>query len=86
MRSLRRRYFYVKDNGIGIKEEFYEEIFRIFKRLNDEDESKKGTGVGLTFVRKIIDRHGGRIWLESTPGEGTTFYFTLTPSVAQSAA
>jgi PAS domain S-box-containing protein len=69
--------FYVKDNGIGIAEEFHEDIFRIFKRLNAEDEDKKGTGVGLTFVRKIVERHGGRIWLDSVLGEGTTFYFTI---------
>jgi light-regulated signal transduction histidine kinase (bacteriophytochrome) len=72
-----KQVFYVKDNGIGIQEEFHNEIFRIFKRLNQEDEDKKGTGVGLTFVRKIVERHGGRIWLESAPGRGTTFYFTL---------
>lgn len=71
------RVFYVKDNGLGIAEEFHEDIFRIFKRLNTEDDDKKGTGVGLTFVRKIIERHGGRIWLESVLGEGTTFYFTI---------
>jgi PAS domain S-box-containing protein len=69
--------FYVKDNGIGIEAAFFTEIFRIFKRLNEEDDDKKGTGVGLTFVKKIIERHGGHIWLESTPGKGTTFYFTL---------
>jgi two-component system sensor kinase FixL len=69
--------FYVKDNGIGIEERFYSDIFRIFKRLNEEDATTKGTGVGLTFVKKIIERHGGKIWLESTPGQGTTFYFTL---------
>lgn len=69
--------FYVKDNGIGIEERFYNDIFRIFKRLNEEDESVKGTGVGLTFVKKIIERHGGKIWLESKPETGTTFYFTL---------
>ena len=69
--------FYVKDNGIGIEPRFYNDIFRIFKRLNEEDDAIKGTGVGLTFVKKIIERHGGRIWLESMPGEGTTFYFTL---------
>jgi light-regulated signal transduction histidine kinase (bacteriophytochrome) len=83
---IEKQVFYVKDNGFGINEEFHEEIFRIFKRLNEEDDEKKGTGVGLTFVRKIIERHGGRIWLESTPGEGTTFYFTLTPSVTDVAA
>jgi two-component system, LuxR family, sensor kinase FixL len=69
--------FYVRDNGIGIDRKFYQDIFRIFKRLNEEDDTRKGTGVGLTFVQKIVDRHGGRIWLESTPGVGTTFYFTL---------
>lgn len=69
--------FYVKDNGIGIPESFYQDVFRIFKRLNDEDDSVKGTGVGLTFVKKIVERHQGRIWLESEVGIGTTFYFTL---------
>ena len=78
--------FYVRDNGIGISPEFHEDIFRMFKRLNDEDEARKGTGVGLTFVRKILDRHGGRIWLESAPGQGTTFYFTLKPSAADATA
>jgi len=69
---------YVKDNGIGIEPEFHEEIFRIFMRLQaGADEKESGTGVGLTFVKKIIDRHQGRIWLESEPGKGTIFYFTL---------
>jgi signal transduction histidine kinase len=78
--------FYVRDNGIGIAAEFHEDIFRIFKRLNAEDNDKKGTGVGLTFVRKIIERHGGRIWLNSVPGEGTTFYFTIGKGAACEAA
>ena len=69
--------YYVKDNGIGIAPHFYQDIFRIFKRLNDESDAVKGTGVGLTFVKKIIERHNGKIWLESTMGEGSTFYFTL---------
>ena len=69
--------FYVKDNGIGIEKNFYEDVFRIFKRLNTEDDTSKGTGVGLTFVKKIIERHGGKIWLESIPSVGTTFYFNL---------
>jgi two-component system sensor kinase FixL len=69
--------FYVRDNGIGIPKEFHREIFRIFKRLNEEDDSQRGTGVGLTFVQKIIERHNGRIWLESEIGAGTTFYFTI---------
>lgn len=69
--------FYVKDNGIGIEAGFYQEIFRIFKRLQRSATGKEdGTGVGLTFVKKIIERHKGRIWLESEPGRGTVFYFT----------
>jgi len=75
--DVERHVFYVKDNGIGIADEFHEDIFRIFKRLNAEDDDKKGAGVGLTFVRKIVERHGGRVWLDSVPGEGTTFYFTI---------
>ncbi len=71
------RIFYVRDNGIGIPTDFYSDVFRIFKRLNDEDDSIKGTGVGLTFVKKIIERHHGRIWIESLVGTGTTFFFTL---------
>lgn len=73
--------FYVKDNGIGIDEKFFDDIFRIFKRLNTEDDTKKGTGVGLTFVKKIIERHSGKIWLESEEGVGTTFYFTLSEAM-----
>ncbi len=75
--GVEQNVFYVKDDGIGIAKEFHEDIFRIFKRLNAEDDDKKGTGAGLTFVRKIVQRHGGRVWLDSTPGEGTTFYFTI---------
>jgi PAS domain S-box-containing protein len=71
------RAIYVKDNGMGIDPQFYEDVFRIFKRLNHEDDDTKGTGVGLTFVKKIIDRHHGQIWLTSELGQGTTFYFTL---------
>ncbi len=73
----RRSVFSVKDNGIGIANNFYDDIFKIFKRLNLENDDAKGTGVGLTFVKKIIERHGGEIWLESEVGVGTTFYFTL---------
>ena len=61
-----RNVFYVRDNGVGIDREFYREIFRIFKQLqNASDGPETGTGVGLTFVKKIVERHGGRIWLES---------------------
>ncbi|MBU6474378.1 MAG: MASE1 domain-containing protein [Alphaproteobacteria bacterium] len=70
--------FYVRDNGIGIAPEFHEAIFRIFKRLeNPAASGEEGTGSGLTFVKKIIERHNGRIWLESAPGAGATFYFTI---------
>jgi PAS domain S-box-containing protein len=69
--------FYVRDNGIGIAPEFHSDVFRIFKRLNNESDEVKGTGVGLTFVKKIIERHNGRIWIESQPGSGATFYFTI---------
>jgi signal transduction histidine kinase len=70
--------FYVRDNGIGIDPEFHQEIFRIFKRLQGPtDGQEAGTGVGLTFVKKIVERHGGSIWLDSEPGKGTVFYFSL---------
>ena len=69
--------FYVRDNGIGIPPQHKESVFRIFKRLHEQNKFGGGTGAGLTIVKKIIERHGGQIWLESVPGEGTTFYFTL---------
>jgi light-regulated signal transduction histidine kinase (bacteriophytochrome) len=84
--GIERNVLYVKDNGIGIAEEFNEDVFRIFKRLNAEDDDRKGGGVGLTFVRKIIERHGGRIWIESAPGAGATFYFTTSQGQAHEAA
>ncbi|HEY0097304.1 MAG TPA: ATP-binding protein, partial [Archangium sp.] len=71
---------YVRDNGIGIKPEYHQTIFRIFKRLHGRDKYGGGTGSGLTIVNRNIERHNGRIWLESTPGQGTTFYFTLAAS------
>ncbi len=69
--------FYVRDNGIGIPEKHQDSVFRIFKRLHGRDKFGGGTGAGLTIVKKIVERHHGRIWIESSAGEGTTFYFTL---------
>ena len=69
--------FFVRDNGIGIAEKHHEQIFRIFKRLHGREQFGGGIGAGLTITKKIIERHGGQIWLESMPQQGTTFYFTL---------
>jgi signal transduction histidine kinase len=67
----------VRDNGIGIPDQFQEEVFRIFRRLNSEKTYGPGTGAGLSFVRRIVESLGGKIWLESKPGNGTTFFLTL---------
>jgi len=66
--------FSIQDNGMGIEKRFHDKIFKIFHALN---KSKDSTGVGLSIVKKIVELHGGKIWLESTPNVGTTFYFTL---------
>ncbi len=70
---------YVQDNGIGIRDKHFEAIFRIFRRLHARDAFGGGTGSGLTIAKKIIERHGGHIWVESTYGEGSKFCFTLQP-------
>ncbi|MFT2722461.1 ATP-binding protein [Deinococcus sp. A31D244] len=68
---------FVRDNGIGIREKHFENIFRIFKRLHARDQFGGGTGAGLTIVRKLVERHGGQIWVSSEYGQGSVFYFTL---------
>jgi len=66
----------VQDHGIGISPEHHQRVFVVFQRIHDSD-AYEGPGIGLASVKKIVERHGGRIWLESQPGQGTTVYFSV---------
>lgn len=68
---------FVRDGGIGIRPKHHEEVFQIFRRLHGRDQYGGGSGIGLSIVKNVVERHGGRVWIESDLGQGATFFFTL---------